>query len=100
MSCSTGAPSACARALGFHDARNGTAVSAAPAMPVTVVATSRKWRRPPSTFSTSEVIHDLREASFARARRTQSHTWTQTQGPAVRREVSNVQGIPHYTHID
>src|SRR5688572_32906233 len=70
MSCSTGAPSACARALGFHDARNGTAVIAAPAMPVTVVATSKKWRRPPSTpvLSTSDVIHDLREASFARAR--------------------------------
>src|SRR5687768_3648517 len=74
MSCSTGAPNACARALGFQEARNGTAVIAAPARPVTVVATSRKWRRPPSTPSllelvTSEVIHDLREASFARARR-------------------------------
>src|SRR5687768_13857739 len=67
MSCSTGAPNACARALGFQEARNGTAVNAAPATPVTVVATSRKWRRPPSTFSTSDVIQDLREASFARA---------------------------------
>src|SRR5688572_8346581 len=61
MSCSTGAPSAWARALGLQEARNGTAVMAAPAMPVTVVATSRKWRRPPSTpssldFPTSDVI--------------------------------------------
>src|SRR4026207_2251616 len=42
-------PSAWARALGFHDARNGIAVIAAPATPVTVVATTRKCRRPLST---------------------------------------------------
>src|SRR5690606_6108932 len=66
--CSTGAPSACARALGFHDARNGTAVAAKPATPVTVVATNRKCRRPPSICSGSALIHYLREPTLVSAR--------------------------------
>jgi hypothetical protein len=45
MSTVTGAPSACAFALGRNDATNGQAVAIAPAPPVTNVATVRKWRR-------------------------------------------------------
>jgi hypothetical protein len=49
MSTSTGAPSAYARALGFQEARNGTAAKAAPTTPVATVATVRNWRLPVST---------------------------------------------------
>jgi len=42
MSTSTGAPIALARALGFHEARKGTATNAAPTAPVAMVATVRK----------------------------------------------------------
>src|SRR5262245_4066374 len=51
MSTSTGAPSALARALGFHDARKGTAANAAPTTPVATVATVRNWRLPVSSCS-------------------------------------------------
>ena len=51
MSISTGAPSALARALGFQDARNGTAANATPDDPVSVVATVRSWRLPLSIAS-------------------------------------------------
>src|SRR5688572_878497 len=51
MSISTGAPSAFARALGFQDARNGTAAKAAPTAPVSVVAAVNNWRRPLSISS-------------------------------------------------
>jgi hypothetical protein len=44
MSTVTGAPRACARALGLNEATNGTAVAIAPAPPVTTVATVRKCR--------------------------------------------------------
>ena len=44
MSTVTGAPSACARALGLKEATNGTAVAIAPAPPVTTVATVKKCR--------------------------------------------------------
>ncbi len=79
----------------LQDARNGTAVIAAPAIPVTVVATSKKWRRPPSTPSsldlpTSDVIHSSPRGIY----RTRNLT-----EPLKPSEVSNVQGIPHYTHI-
>src|SRR5262245_20627080 len=51
MSISTGAPSAFARALGFHEDRNGTAAKATPTAPVSVVAAVRSWRRPLSIDS-------------------------------------------------
>src|SRR5882672_648130 len=44
-SISTGAPSACARALGLNEATKGTAVAIAPTPPVTTVATVKKCRR-------------------------------------------------------
>jgi hypothetical protein len=61
MSTSTGAPSAFARALGRHEARNGAAAKAAPTMPVAVVATVRNWRLPVST-TLSLIRHTPREA--------------------------------------
>src|SRR5687767_14007149 len=51
MSISTGAPSALARALGFQEARNGTAANATPAAPVRAVAAVNNWRRPLSIAS-------------------------------------------------
>src|SRR5688572_31624053 len=51
MSISTGAPRAFARALGFQDARNGTAANAAPTAPVSAVAAVSSWRRPLSIAS-------------------------------------------------
>src|SRR5687768_12370798 len=51
MSISTGAPSALARALGFQEARNGTAANATPAAPVRVVAAVKSCRRPLSIDS-------------------------------------------------
>src|ERR1700716_3076380 len=61
-STSTGAPSALARALGFHDARKGMAANAAPITPVPTVAVVSNRRRLWSTSSTSSLMRNPQES--------------------------------------
>src|SRR5262245_12349186 len=81
MSTSTGAPMALARALGCHEARNGTAANAAPTAPVATVAAVRNLRLLASTFSVIQLSPGESQtngcppdgAGIARARRAAAH---------------------------
>ncbi len=69
MSTWTGAPSACAFALGLNDMTNGTAAIPTPAAPATLVATLRKCRRFRPDFSLIELVPLKYSDSVGQSRR-------------------------------
>ena len=94
----TGAPSACARALGLKEATNGTAVAIAPAPPVTTVATVKKCRLVKPVLSATN--HPLTDGVKHQEASLNNHEFPVPHGvarvPFVRRAVGS-SGGRHYT---